>query len=72
MIFKKYNLEKNINWELAIVKKINKFSVEIQTEDKKKGKITYENISWIRKELNEIFKIGDIIYVKYINDDNIV
>ena len=66
---KKYNLEKTINWELAIVKKINKFFVEIQTEDKKIGKITYANVSWIKKELNEIFNIGDIIYVKYINDD---
>ena len=28
---KKHELEKNINWELAIVKKINKFSVDIQT-----------------------------------------
>ena len=35
---KKYELEKNINWELAIVKKINKFSVDIQTRKKKKWK----------------------------------
>ena len=32
----KFNLESSINWELAIVKKINKFSVEIETEKKKK------------------------------------
>ncbi len=66
---KKFYLEKTINWELAIVKKINKFFVEIQTEDKKKGKITYANVSWIKKELNEIFEVGDIIYVKLLNDD---
>ncbi len=66
---KKYDLEKNINWELAIVKKINKFSVDIQTKEKKNGKITYENISWTKKELDELFKIGDIIYVKYLNNN---
>ena len=66
---KKYNLEKTINWQLAIVKKINKFSVDIQTRDKKKGKITYENISWTKKELKDLFKIGDIIYVKYLGED---
>ncbi len=35
---KKYELEKNINWELAIVKKINKFSVDIETRKKKRRK----------------------------------
>jgi Membrane carboxypeptidase/penicillin-binding protein len=66
---KKYNLEKSINWQLAIIKKINKFSVEIQTEDKKIGKINYENISWTKKELKDLFNIGDIIYVKYIDEN---
>jgi len=28
----KHRLEKSINWDLAIVKKIDKFSVEIETE----------------------------------------
>ncbi len=65
---KKYDLEKTINWEIAIVKKINKFSVEIETKEKKSGKILYENVSWIKKGLNEIFQIGDLIYVKHIND----
>ena len=29
----KYKLENSINWKLATVKKINEFSVEIETED---------------------------------------
>ena len=33
---KKYKLEKTIGWDLAIVKKINKFLVEIETEKKTK------------------------------------
>jgi len=41
----KFNLESSINWELAIVKKINKFSVEIETEKKKNGIIKFKDIS---------------------------
>jgi len=67
---KKFKLEKSINWQLAIVKKIKKFSIEIETENKLKGFIKYENISWTKKELNELFKLGDIIYVENINKDN--
>ena len=31
---------------------------------KKIGIINYEDINWTRKNLNQIFKAGDIIYVK--------
>ena len=65
----KYKLEKTIGWSLAIIKKINKFSVEIETENKFIGKINYENISWTKKELDKVFKKGDIVYVKNIKDN---
>ena len=65
----KFRLENSINWNLAIVKKINKFSVKIETENKLKGIIKYENISWIKKEFNEILKIGDVIYVENVGDN---
>ncbi|WP_415303608.1 penicillin-binding protein 1A [Candidatus Pelagibacter sp. Uisw_090] len=65
----KFRLEKSINWNLAIVRKINKFSLEIETENELNGVIEYENISWIKKEFNEILKIGDVIYVENINDN---
>jgi len=63
----KLRLENSINWDLAIIKKVNKFSVEIETEKKISGIIKYENITWVKKEFNEILKIGDIIYVENIN-----
>ena len=66
----KLRLEKSINWDLAIVKRIEKFSVEIEIEKKDKGFIKYENISWTKKEFNELFKIGDIIYVENLEKDN--
>ena len=65
----KFKLEKSIKWELAIVKKINQFSATIETEDKFRGKIEYKDISWTRKEFKELFKLGDIIYVKKIKND---
>ena len=66
---KKYKLEKTIGWDLAIVKKINKFLVEIETEKKNKGIIKYDDSSWTKKELDKIFKIGDVVYVKNIKDN---
>jgi len=60
----KFRLEKSINWNLAIIKKINKFHVEIETENGLNGVIKYENISWIKKEFDEILKIGDVVYVE--------
>ena len=65
---KKYNLENSIDWKLAIVKKLNKFSAKIQTEDKHEGKIEFQDISWTKKEFNELLNVGDIVYVKKIDD----
>jgi len=65
----KFKLEKSINWNLAIIKKIDKFSIVIETENKVSGIIKYENISWIKKEFNEIFKIGDVIYVENLKNN---
>ena len=66
---KNLRLEKSINWDLAIIKKIDKFSVEIETENKLKGKIKYENISWTKKEFIELFNIGDVVYVENISNN---
>ena len=67
---KKFNLEQSINWQLAMVKKINKFSADIETQEKQIGKINYENISWTKKEFKDLFKVGDIIYVKQLTKKN--
>ena len=66
---KKFNLEKSINWNLAIIKKINKFSVEIETNNKEDGIIEYKDIIWTKKEFDQLFKLGDIIYVQKIKND---
>ena len=64
-----FKLERSIGWEIAIVKEINQFQIEIETQNKKNGIIEYKDISWIKKEFDEIFNIGDVIYVKNIKNN---
>ena len=66
---KKYDLEKTINWDIAIIKKIRQFSAEIETKKKVKGIIQYKDISWTKKEFNELLNEGDVVYVKKITDN---
>ncbi len=65
----KFKLENSINWKLAIVKKINKFSAKIETEDNIEGIIEYKSISWAKKEFNKLLKPGDVIYVEKIKEN---
>ena len=62
----KYHLENSINWKIAIVRKISKFSVEIETQDKIKGVIEYSDISWTKKDFDELLRANDVIYVEKI------
>ena len=66
----KFKLEDSIGWQIAIVKKLNKFSAEIETQEKLEGKIKFKDISWTKMEFNQLLKIGDIIYVKKIYGNN--
>ncbi len=66
----KFSLEKSIGWQIAIVKRVDKFETVIETEENKIGIINHEDINWTRKNLNQIFKTGDIIYVKKKNEGN--
>ena len=66
---KKYKLEKSINWQTAIVKKVDQFTSIIEIENKTEGEIKYKDISWTKKEFKDILKIGDIIYVKKLNEN---
>jgi len=65
----KYNLEKSINWELAIVKDVSKFSAEIETKNNRSGLIEFKDISWTKKEFKDLLNRGDVIYVKKTKDN---
>ena len=65
-----YKLEKSLGWELAAVKRIDKFETIIETQNGNKGVINFNDIDWTRKEFKKLFKKSDIIYVKKIADGN--
>ena len=67
---KKFKLEKSIEWQIVIVKKINQFNSIIETENNLQGVINYKDISWTKKEFKDLFKVGDVIYVKKIDSDS--
>ena len=64
-----HQLEKSLNWKIGIIKKIRQFSVELELSDKSDGIIEYKDISWTKKEFNDLFKVGDLIYVQNIKDN---
>ncbi|MFL2884849.1 MAG: penicillin-binding protein 1A [Candidatus Pelagibacter sp.] len=68
-IDKKYKLENSINWEIAIVKEIDQFQIKIETVDKLSGLIKYNEISWTKKEFEDLLRVGDLIYVKKVKDN---
>ena len=55
-IKKKNKLEKSINWQLAIIRNVNQFNANIETEKKIEGTIRYKDISWTKKEFKNLFK----------------
>ena len=65
-----FSLEKSLGWDIAIVRSIDKFSVDIETIDKIKGQIDFKEASWIKKDFEEFLKTGDVIYVEKIRDNN--
>ena len=65
----KYKLEKSINWKIAIIKEIRQFSVEIELSNKKNGIIEYRDISWTKKEFDELLKVGDLVYVEKLKNE---
>tara|TARA_B100001121_G_scaffold291000_1_gene291373 strand:+ start:195 stop:2489 length:2295 start_codon:yes stop_codon:yes gene_type:complete len=66
---KDYKLENSIGWKLSIVKKVNRFSAEIEIIDGSKGIIEFSSIDWTKKQFEEIVEIGDIVYVEKIKDN---
>ena len=62
-----YKLEDSIGWKLSIVKKVNQFSVEIETVDKIEGIIEFSSIDWTKKKFKDFLNVGDIIYAEKID-----
>lgn len=66
---KEFELEKSIGWKLSIVKKLNRFSVDIETIDGIDGVIEFSSINWTKKDFKELLNVGDVIYTELIKDN---
>ena len=66
----KHNLEKTINWEIAIIKNLSDYYATLETKEGNEGIIKFEDISWTKKSIKELFKIGDVVYVKKITGNS--
>ncbi len=62
-------LENSLDWKLAIIRKVNELSLEIETMDKNGGKIDSTSLSWIKKKTEDAFNVGDVVYVKKIDNN---
>ena len=59
--------DKSLDWKLAKVISIDTLIAKIEIDNQEIGYIDFSNINWTRKKsFNDIFKVNDIIYVKYI------
>ena len=67
---KSQNLEKSLEWELAVVTRVDKFETVIETQNGNNGIINFNDIDWTRKEFKKLLKYGDIIYVKKLSNGN--
>tara|TARA_A100000164_G_scaffold319394_1_gene300992 strand:- start:675 stop:2942 length:2268 start_codon:yes stop_codon:yes gene_type:complete len=71
----KFKLDPTLNWNLAEIKSLDKNEIKFQIIDKKKTKIggtlNFKNFKWSvpkNKKINDVHKIGDIIFVKKENN----
>ena len=69
-IDQKFKLEKSIGWQIAIIRKISKFEAIIETKNNLPGKIRFKDISWTKKEFEDLFNLGDLIYVKKVRNND--
>ena len=65
-----FYLEKSLGWKLAVIKRIDKFETVIETREGDKGIINLTDVDWTRKDFKNLFKIGDIVYVKKLSNGN--
>ncbi len=68
----RFKIDANLNWELAELIKIENESLSFNIlKSDKKIKITKNSLSWVtKKDIRDIFQIGDINFIKK-NDKNI-
>tara|TARA_X000001036_G_scaffold423911_2_gene448401 strand:- start:245 stop:2587 length:2343 start_codon:yes stop_codon:yes gene_type:complete len=61
----KLNIDKTLNWKIAEVTQISANGLQLKTRKNKKASISYQNLKWaIKKDINNSFSIGDLLFIK--------
>jgi len=65
-ILKTINLDVTLGWKIAQVLNVNEYTTEVSLiKTKQKNQIFFENFKWTkRKNFNDLFKAGDLIFLK--------
>ena len=74
-IISQYKLDPTLNWHFAEIISVDDKNVKFQLTDKKKkiikGNLSYKNLKWSiskKKLIKDVHEIGDIIFVKKVNN----
>ena len=69
---KKYNLDPTLNWKKAEIIEINDYGVNFKTLNNIKGTVLLKKMKWAigyKKTIFNSFNVGDLIFVKKINNN---
>tara|TARA_Y200000002_G_scaffold100139_1_gene81191 strand:- start:4012 stop:6363 length:2352 start_codon:yes stop_codon:yes gene_type:complete len=65
-----YSLDPTLNWKKAEITELNENYLVLQLENNFKAKISRSNLNWAikKKNIRDVFEIGDIIFIKKNNN----
>jgi len=70
-----YKLDPTLNWELVEIVSLNNYEIKFKTINKKKkqleGNLNLKDIEWTlrqKKTIEDVYKVGDILFVKKIDN----
>ena len=67
-------MDPTLNWELAEIVSLNNYEIKFKTINKKKkleGNLNLKDIKWTlkqKKTIEDFYQVGDILFVKKINN----
>ncbi len=69
---KSLRIDPTLNWQIAEIQMLDDNSFNFKTLKENKGFIKYNQLKWALKsnrKISEVFKIGDLVFVKKINNE---
>ena len=68
--FKSLSVDSTLNWEISEIKSIDDNFFTAENEKETNIRVYKNNLLWVlkKKEINQIFKIGDLVYLKKVGN----